>query len=361
MCGIFGITGHAEASNLTYLGLHALQHRGQESAGIVSAQNGGAHGAPRDGAGRRHLRRSDPLAPRRQLGDRSRALLDRGRLPREERAAAAMALAGGKLAVAHNGNLINAQALRAELEQAGRDLPVRRGHRGDRPPHRALARRRPSRSGSSTRSARCRAPTRCSSSPTTTKLIAVRDPFGFRPLVLGKLKGAYVLASETTAFDLIEAEFVREVEPGEMVVIDEHGLRSTQAVHARCRPAAASSSTSTSRGPTRCSFGQLGLRRAQEARPPARERAARRGGSGDPGARLRRARGDRLRAAERHPLRRGPDPQPLRRPHVHRAAAVDPPLRREAEAHPRCARCSRASAWSSSTTRSCAAPPRARS
>src|SRR5581483_12248907 len=63
---------------------------------------------------------------------------------------------------------------------------------------------------------------------TEKQLIAVRDPYGFRPLVLGKLKNAYVLASETTALDLIEAELIRELEPGEMIVIDEHGLKSSQ-------------------------------------------------------------------------------------------------------------------------------------
>ena len=224
MCGIFGIVGHPEASNLTYLGLHALQHRGQESAGIVSSSGQGllAHremgyvadiftapvlerlpGSAAIGhvrystAGVSHLKNAQPLT---------------------------VEYSGGHLAVAHNGNLVNAQALRTALEADGAifqsdsdtEVIIHLIARSKQPTFEqkiieALGRVQGAYSLLFL---------------TNDQLVAVRDPFGFRPLVLGQLKGGWVLASETTALDLIEAEFVRELEPGELVVIDAQGLRT---------------------------------------------------------------------------------------------------------------------------------------
>jgi amidophosphoribosyltransferase len=233
-CGVFGIWALGqleEASNFTYLGLHALQHRGQESAGIVSTDGetlhvhrgmglvadvfdaevlaklpgGAAIGHVRySTTGASHLKNAQPVA---------------------------VQFAGGAVAVAHNGNLVNAEALRAELEaqgsifQASTDTEVI---------VHLIAKVRPPVSPGSTdhlvgaiRHALGRVAGAYSILFLTPHaMVGARDPMGFRPLVLGKLRGQWVLASETTALDLIEAEYVREVEPGEMVIVDRHGLRS---------------------------------------------------------------------------------------------------------------------------------------
>jgi amidophosphoribosyltransferase len=226
MCGVFGIHGHEEASNLTYLGLHALQHRGQESAGITAADGqtlrsyremglvadiftapvletlpgSSAIGHVRySTAGVSHLKNAQPLS---------------------------VEYAGGKLAVAHNGNLVNARALRTELEQAG---AIFQSDSDTEVVIHLIARSKEPQFERKVVEALARVEGAYSLLFLTEKqLVAVRDPLGFRPLVLGKLKNGYVLASETTALDLIEAELIREVEPGEMVVIDENGLRSSK-------------------------------------------------------------------------------------------------------------------------------------
>ena len=144
-------------------------------------------------------------------------------------------------------------------------------------------------------------------------LVAFRDPLGIRPLTLGRIGDDWVVASETCALDLVGADVVRDVLPGEVVWIDDDGCHSAQARSARARARRASSSTSTSRGPTRSLDG---TRRARGARPDGR--AARRGGAGrrrprDADPRLGHARRDRLREALGHPVRGGADQEPLRR------------------------------------------------
>jgi amidophosphoribosyltransferase len=233
-CGVFGIyapgTG-LDAANFTYLGLHALQHRGQESAGIVASdgktlhvhrgmglvadiftadvlerlKGGTAIGHVRySTAGASHLKNAQPIA---------------------------IQYSGGALAVAHNGNLVNAELLRHDLEAAGSifqttsDTEVvvhlmaraRTEFRPGSPEHLKAA----------LRQALGKVAGAYSLVLLTEKaLVGVRDPMGFRPLVLGRLKESYVLASETTALDLIEAEYLREVEPGELIVVDETGFHS---------------------------------------------------------------------------------------------------------------------------------------
>ena len=223
-CGVFGVFGADEAANLTYLGLHSLQHRGQEAAGIVSSNGDqlfvhrgmglvqdvftassltrlpGDHAIGHvryTTAGGSHIKNAQPLA------------VDCGH---------------GSISVAHNGNLTNGFLLREQLEQGGSIFA----------------------SDSDTEVfvhliARSRAPTMIDRvadalhqvqgayslvflSPG--ELVAVRDPHGFRPLCLGRLNDAYVISSEPPAFTLIGAEYVRDVEPGEMIVIDRSGLRS---------------------------------------------------------------------------------------------------------------------------------------
>jgi amidophosphoribosyltransferase len=226
MCGIFGIVGHPEAANLTYLGLHALQHRGQEGAGIVTAEGDLLRGHRQMGlvqdvftapviaqlpgtaaighvrystAGGSHVRNVQPLQ---------------------------VAWAGGGLSVAHNGNLVNAQALRTELEAAG---AIFQSDSDTEVVIHLIARSRKETLEDRIVEALGRVQGAYSMLFIAgQKVVAVRDPNGFRPLVLGRLKTSYVMASETTALDLIEAEFIREIEPGEMVVLEAGGLKTRQ-------------------------------------------------------------------------------------------------------------------------------------
>jgi len=226
-CGVFGIFGHPNAAELAYYGLYALQHRGQESAGIVTCHNGEffkyhgmglvpqvfnpqilhdlvgnmAVGHTRySTTGSSHIRNAQPLT------------VDCMR---------------GQIAVAHNGNLTNAAKLRDELEEHGLVFqttvdseiiimmlaqPVIGGVEN-----------------TIVQTLRCIEGAYSLIIMTEKELIGARDPFGFRPLALGRLNGSWVLASESVAFDQIRAEFVRDVEPGEIVIINEKGLVSIQA------------------------------------------------------------------------------------------------------------------------------------
>lgn len=226
-CGVFGIFGHPNAAELTYYGLYALQHRGQESAGIVSSDgrqfrthkgmglvsqifNGDVlHGLVGNMAvghtrysttGASHLRNAQPLT---------------------------VDCARGQIAIAHNGNLTNASQLREELENRGSIFqttvdseiilhlmaqPNINGH-----------------GNNLIETVRRIEGAFSLVIMTENELIGVRDPHGFRPLCIGKVDDAYVLSSETCALDLIHAKFVRDVEPGEIVIINQEGIKSVQA------------------------------------------------------------------------------------------------------------------------------------
>ncbi len=223
-CGVFGIQGHDEAPHIVYLGLYALQHRGQESCGIV-ASNGKEHTAHRamglvaetfnekilariDGrhaighvrystAGESHLRNAQPIC----------ANTD-----------------GGPVSIAHNGNLVNAGAIRRELE--GRGAIFSSSNDSEVILH-LLARSREKALEDRLIDALSRVKGAFSIVMLTDEsLIAARDPNGFRPLSLGRLGSSYVVASETCALDLIGATFERDIEPGEVVVIRRGRLRS---------------------------------------------------------------------------------------------------------------------------------------
>lgn len=224
MCGIFGIYNHKDAANITYLGLYALQHRGQESAGIAcfdgdsayyhkqmglvsdvfttdalkSLQGTNAIGHVRySTAGSSDLKNSQPIAVEYQKG---------------------------YLAVAHNGNFTNTRIIRDRLSASGSIFQTT----GDTEVIIHLM----------ARSKEHAIPERLIEALnalegsyalillTQNGLFAARDPYGIRPLCLGRLKDSYVLSSESCAFDLIEAEFLREIEPGEILVIDEKGQQS---------------------------------------------------------------------------------------------------------------------------------------
>ena len=225
MCGIFGIHGHDEAANIAYLGVHALQHRGQESAGVVAAD---------DGRLRRHAAMGlvsdvfnrDVLA--RLPGNAAISHVRYSTAGSSELRNAqpfVFEYAGGQLAIEHNGNIVNASELRAELEASGSIFQT--SSDTEVIVHLMAKAREPDVLGklvAALRRVRGAYSLLCMTHDA--KMIAVRDPNGFRPLVIGRLKDAFVLASETCAFDLVEAEFIREVEPGEIVVIDKSGMTS---------------------------------------------------------------------------------------------------------------------------------------
>jgi len=226
-CGVFGIFGHPEAANLTYLGLYALQHRGQESCGIVASDGKKlrahkAYGKVAD------VFKDDTIfetLPGRSAIGHVRYSTAGGTDVRNCQPINVDYHRGG-IAIAHNGNLVNADVVRNKLEQSGSIFSTSADtevivHLLARAECESLA----------DRMVEALRQVRGAYSLVTlteTRMVAVRDPNGFRPLCLGKLDGAFVVASETCAFDLIEAEFIREIEPGEMVVIDKNGMTTYQ-------------------------------------------------------------------------------------------------------------------------------------
>jgi len=224
MCGIFGIYDHPEASNLTYLGLYALQHRGQESAGIVSS----------DGTRLYHYRQMG-LVSEVFTRDNLKKLTGKNAIGHVRYSTAGSSelknaqpflvdYAQGGVSIAHNGNLTNAILIRAELESHG---SIFQSNMDTEIIVHLIAHSREKTFVEKTIQALKRVEGSYSLLFLTEhEMVAARDPQGFRPLVLGQLKGSPVLASETCALDLINAEFVREVEPGEVLHITRDGIRS---------------------------------------------------------------------------------------------------------------------------------------
>ncbi len=223
-CGVFGILGHENASNLTYLGLYSLQHRGQESAGIASSTGKyifryagmgkvtdvfeeddikNLHGHMAVGhnrystTGSSFLRNAQPL--------RVDSIL-------------------GPMVLSHNGNLVNVSELRSEFEKEGSIFQTSIDSE--------IIVHLMAKSGiDNILQALIHALKRIKGAysliiMTKDTMYAVRDPNGFRPLVLGRLEGAHVIASETCAFDIIDAEYIREIKPGELVEINDKGINS---------------------------------------------------------------------------------------------------------------------------------------
>ena len=223
-CGVFGIFGHPEAAKLAYLGIYALQHRGQESAGIAAAdgldvRNHRALGLVQEiftpeviarlpgSAAIGHTRYS--TAGDTTLINAQPIMIDCNK---------------GKVALGHNGNLTNALELRRKLEHRGSIFQTTSDtevivHLVARSAARNLPGAFADALGQVEGAYSLLVLTR-------DEMYAIRDPRGFRPLVLGRLDGAWVAASETCAFDLIDAEYVREIEPGEMVRISRSGVES---------------------------------------------------------------------------------------------------------------------------------------
>ena len=224
-CGIFGVFGHVEASTLAQLGLFALQHRGQEACGIVSSDGEDLHQFRSKGLVADVLVEDElnKLTGNSAIGHTRYSTAGKNTI--KEVQPFSVTCQHGQIAVCHNGNLPFANAKRAELEKAGAifsstsdtETILHSVARNDaRNVIEAISKVLKKIEGAFSLlflTPKC--------------LIAVRDPRGFRPLVLGKLKDAWCVASETCAFDLIDAEYVREVKAGEMLVIDENGLQSS--------------------------------------------------------------------------------------------------------------------------------------
>jgi amidophosphoribosyltransferase len=223
-CGVIGIFGHPEAANIAYLGLYALQHRGQESAGIVasdcrslSVEKG--MGLVAEVFSEQRLSR---LQGRSAIGHVRYSTAGSSSLANAQPFLASYRQ--GSLALAHNGNLVNLDPLRAKLEAGGAIFSstsdsevivhlIARSSAGSLPEATIEALEQVRGAYSLVLM-------------NEEELLGIRDPYGLRPLSLGKFKDGYALASETCAFDLIEAEYVREVEPGEIVQISKEGVRS---------------------------------------------------------------------------------------------------------------------------------------
>ncbi|MDA8137075.1 MAG: amidophosphoribosyltransferase [Desulfobacteraceae bacterium] len=224
-CGIFGVYGHPEAAKMCYFGLYALQHRGQESAGISAVHNGVLHEHREMGLVSDVFRKEqfDKLPGSSAIGHvrysttGSSVLANAQPFVVRHRQKA--------YAVGHNGNIVNAHQLKEELEESGSifqstmdseiflHLFVKNLNMGF---EQALVEA----------AARLRGAYSMVVLTSRGEVIGIKDPYGFRPLCLGKLNGHWVLASETCALDLVQAEFVRELEPGEIVIIDANGPRS---------------------------------------------------------------------------------------------------------------------------------------
>jgi amidophosphoribosyltransferase len=222
-CGVFGIFGDPEAAEKTYLGLYALQHRGQESAGIASTSGddiklrkglGLVWSVFSDPESMPPLRGTSAIGHNRYSTKGSTVIINAQPLSIECKA--------GKIALAHNGTITNAQELRKKLELEGAIFQTSSDSE--------LLLHLIARSKEATLLDMIKdglsqiVGSYCYLLLTPDALIVARDPHGFRPLSLGKSDGAYVVASETCAFDIISAEYIRSVEPGEIMVINEKGL-----------------------------------------------------------------------------------------------------------------------------------------
>ena len=226
MCGIFGISGHPDAAAMTHLGLYSLQHRGQESAGIVSTNRAGeVHGIRAMGLV------SDQFSPERMLELAGPVALGHTRYSTagsstiENAQPAMVRFKGGHIVLAHNGNLTNAPEIRGQLEDEGSifsstmdsEVIVHRLAKSKAArPEEKLAEALEGVEGAYSLLVMI-----------GTTLVAARDPYGWRPLVMGTINGAVVFASETCALDITGATVVREIQPGEIVAVETDGTSRT--------------------------------------------------------------------------------------------------------------------------------------
>ncbi len=234
-CGVFGVYGHPNAAELTYYGLYALQHRGQESAGIVTSDGKQFRTHRGMGLVSQVFRGSvlHDLAGNIAIGHTRYSTTGSSHLRNAQ--PLTVDCARGQIAIAHNGNLTNAAVLREELEARGSIFQTTVDseiilHLMAQPP------------ANGDQNTLVQAIRRIEGAyslviMTENELVGVRDPHGFRPLCIGRIDDAWVLASETCALDLIHAKYVRDVLPGEIVAINQNGLSSVQAFPDQARRA----------------------------------------------------------------------------------------------------------------------------
>ena len=223
-CGVVGVYGHLDAANLAYLGLYALQHRGQESAGIVASNNGSMHlevgmGLVADVFSDSRLKK---LPGNIAIGHNRYSTTGGSRIKNAQ--PCLIEYAGGTMAMGHNGNLVNASEIREELGAAG---AIFQSTNDSEVIVHLMAQSR--RNSFVDRAVAALSQVKGAYSivlMSENELIAARDPQGFRPLCLGKVDGAYIVASESCVMDLLEAEFIREIEPGELILINQFGMKS---------------------------------------------------------------------------------------------------------------------------------------
>jgi amidophosphoribosyltransferase len=223
-CGVFGIFDHPEAAHSTYLGLYALQHRGQESAGIIARdrdepKSHRGMGLVADVFDQSTLRAlsGDSAVGHVRYSTTGSSLLKNAQPFLAQRR-------GSFMAVAHNGNLVNARRLKDKLEAQG---SIFQSTMDSEVFVHLIARSK--RKGYLEKTIQALSQVRGAYSIiilTENALIGARDPHGFRPLCLGKVDGSFVLASETCALDLVQAKYINDIHPGEIVLIDKHGLHS---------------------------------------------------------------------------------------------------------------------------------------
>lgn len=227
-CGVFGIWGHPDAAKISYFGLFALQHRGQESAGIVTSDEKEVHAYKSMGLVSEVFteRRLNDLKGHISIGHVRYSTTGSSIIQNAQ--PFCVRHAGCTIAIAHNGNLVNSKTLKNELENQGSifqttmdsevivHLLARSWKLGL---EEAIVNTMSFIKGSYSLVLL-----------TEDKIIGIRDPYGVRPLCIGKLNDSYILTSETCALDLIQAEYVRDVNPGEVVIIDKNGLRSFTAL-----------------------------------------------------------------------------------------------------------------------------------
>ena len=225
-CGLFAVYNHPQASYLTYLGLYALQHRGEESAGIIS-YNGKEFFIHKELGHVADVFNEDilnKLKGESAIGHVRYSTY--GSTNIENAQPLLVKCAQGAIAIAHNGNLVNALQLRKELESQGAIFQTTTDseiilHLIAHSSHGNLL-------DSLIEALKRVKGAYCFLLMDENSIIAARDPYGFKPLCLGRIKDAFVVSSESCALDLIEAEFLREIEPGEVVVINENGLKSVK-------------------------------------------------------------------------------------------------------------------------------------
>src|SRR5882672_8690227 len=226
-CGVFGVLGHPDAAAITALGLHALQHRGQEAAGIVSFDGARFHSERRQGlVGESFSRREviDRLPGTSAVGHVRYSTTGETILRNVQPLFAE--LDGGGFAIGHNGNLTNGLTLRRQLVREG---AIMQSTTDTEVMLHLLARSKMPRFVERFIDAlRSIEGAYAFVGMTNKKLVGARDPLGIRPLVLGDLNGSPILASETCALDIIGARYVRDVENGEVIIISEEGLQSVK-------------------------------------------------------------------------------------------------------------------------------------